>query len=281
MRPYHDKVVEAISRRGRRFRRASSPAAKLIASAARRAATAGGAAHKNRVRVTLAALLFDVDLATRMTRNELDHIVVVAGAREAGTAWVEESLGVPLQAGGEHERMGTHNALLRLGEKQYLEVISVNPMAPAPNRPRWFELDRLMPDSAPRLATWVARTADIGVAVAACPPPPLEILAMSRGVLSWLIAIPADGSLLGGGILPALIEWPADVHPLAGLTDHGCALTRLEGFHPDAGRLALSLDAIGLGEAIELRALPEGGRPYLVAHFETPHGPRTIGGPRA
>lgn len=49
--------------------------------------------------------------------------------------------------------MGTHNLMLRLGDSSYLEIIAINPAAPAPGRPRWFALDRLAGDGSPRLAT--------------------------------------------------------------------------------------------------------------------------------
>ena len=52
-----------------------------------------------------------------------------------------------MQVGGEHPRMGTHNLLLRLGDSVFLEVLSPNPDAPPPSRPRWFGLDALRPDS--------------------------------------------------------------------------------------------------------------------------------------
>jgi hypothetical protein len=55
--------------------------------------------------------------------------------------YVRQTLGVSPQAVGEHPRMGTHNYLLKLGEKFYFEVIAINPNASQPNRPRWFELD--------------------------------------------------------------------------------------------------------------------------------------------
>ena len=61
--------------------------------------------------------------------------------------------------------MGTHNAVLSLGPRLYLEVIAVDPSLPAPGRPRWFDLDepRMKAELAegPVLATWVARTRDL------------------------------------------------------------------------------------------------------------------------
>lgn len=69
-----------------------------------------------------------------MRRASLDHLVVVAPTLAAGAQYVEERLGVVMQPGGKHPRMGTHNLLLRLGDC-YLEVIAPNPDAPAPTRP--------------------------------------------------------------------------------------------------------------------------------------------------
>ena len=75
-----------------------------------------------------------------MSAAAIDHLVVAARTLSEGAAWLEERLGVSLSPGGEHPLFGTHNRLLSLGTG-YLEVIAVNPDAPAPTRPRWFGLD--------------------------------------------------------------------------------------------------------------------------------------------
>ena len=45
---------------------------------------------------------------------ELDHLVVAARDLDEGTAFVQNLLGVPLEPGGKHAAMGTHNRLLNL-----------------------------------------------------------------------------------------------------------------------------------------------------------------------
>src|SRR5690606_18671603 len=102
-------------------------------------------------------------------RSLIDHLVVTAPDLDTGAAWVKSLLGVEPVPGGGHAAMGTHNRLLKLGPSSYLEVIAVNPAAPAPTRPRWFALDELEPGEPPRLATWVVRTTDIEAAQAASP----------------------------------------------------------------------------------------------------------------
>ncbi|MFI5282308.1 MAG: VOC family protein [Candidatus Dormibacterales bacterium] len=213
-----------------------------------------------------------------MQINDLDHVVVVAGSREAGSAWVEAALGARPEMGGEHARMGTHNALLRLGDRQYLEVIAIDPQAPGPDRPRWFGMDRLTHDSPPRLAAWVARTPDLAQAAAASILPLGEIESMKRGALSWQIAVPIDGELLLEGALPTLIQWTGD-HPAAGLPDRGCRLLGLELFNPWPLALAALLQSIGLRHAVTIRTLPHDERPFLRATIETPIGLRVLGGP--
>jgi len=76
-----------------------------------------------------------------------------------------------------------------------------------------------------------------------------------------------------------VIEWTG-THPARGLPDRGCTLTRLEVFHPWPLALAQLLRSIGLRNAVMLRTLPDGDRPYLKAYIETPLGPRILGGPR-
>lgn len=205
----------------------------------------------------------------------LDHIAVAAPNLAAGADFVEHALGVRPQAGGAHPRMGTHNLLLRLGESTYLEVIARDPAAPAPSCPRWFELDRLAPDSPPRLATWVARTDDIAAAAGACGTAG-QIEPMTRGALSWRITIPPDGSLPAGGAAPTLIQWDAAPHPAAKLDDLGCHLEALQVFHSDPDGIRAMLDAIAFAGPVEVHALPTGEAPRLLARIRTPQGLRTL-----
>ncbi len=177
--------------------------------------------------------------------------------------------------------MGTHNALVRLGEKTYLEVISPNPLASRPARPRWFELDRMAHGATPRLATWVARTSDIRSATANCPADLGEIEPMSRGSLNWLITVPRDGSLPGGGVFPTLIEWQTLQHPAARLKDQGCTLRFLGLFHPAQSSLRALLTSLALADAAVAHEIQPGERPYLVAEIETRRGTRLIGSPSA
>ena len=208
-----------------------------------------------------------------MIETCFDHLVVVAGSRESGIEWVRERLGDPLEMGGEHRTMGTHNALLRLGDSSYLEVLAPNPDAASPDRPRWFGLGELHPGDPPRLAAWVARTNDLEGAV-------LErrigwgaVEPMARGPLRWFIAVRPDGSLPADGVAPVLLQWETKDHPAVGLPDRGCSFVALQGFHPRAEELREALDGIGFQGFF---TVSERRHPGLIGHIQTPSGVRSL-----
>ena len=209
-----------------------------------------------------------------MMRCEIDHLVITAPTLASGAEWVERSLGVAPGPGGAHPRMGTHNLLLRLGESTFLEVLAIDPSAARPARRRWFGLDDVGPEDAPRLVAWVARTDDLH----GCPADLLALLGpietMTRGPREWLITIPPDGGLTLGGALPALIEWQSPRAPAgASLPDVGCALAGLGLRHPQCGRLHELLVLAGLADPVAIGA----GTPGLWADIATPTGLRRLG----
>jgi hypothetical protein len=178
-----------------------------------------------------------------------DHLVVVCADLDQGAEWIQSTLGVTVLPGGRHVAMGTHNRLLRLGPRGYLEVIAIDPDAPPPDRPRWFGLDdpdtRTRAAVEPFIATWVVRTTDISAALNRVPELG-EILALSRGPYRWRIAVPANGRLPFDGVLPAVIQWDGDAHPAYALPDQGLALGDVTLRHPRADDLQPLLDRLGL-----------------------------------
>jgi hypothetical protein len=206
-----------------------------------------------------------------LPRSRLDHLVVTAASLEEGVGYVRRELGVAPETGGEHASMGTHNCLLKLGDKVFLEVIAPNPRAPHPGRPRWFQLDEPESIRAPRLATWVVRCDDIH---AAASPSLGKIETMERGSFEWLITVPHDGRLPLQGVAPTLIQWQSGSHPADALQDLACSLARFEGIHPQPERVNGMLRSIGFVGEFQVLA---GKAPALVAHIQTPAGRRRLG----
>ena len=210
----------------------------------------------------------------------LDHLVVAARTLDAGVAWCETTLGIAPGPGGRHPLMGTHNRLLAIATpafaRAYLEIIAIDAQAPAPGRPRWFDLDdaalRAAIEHAPALVHWVARCDDIDAAVAALARLGLDrgrVIEASRdtpaGRLSWRISVRDDGARLFDGALPTLIEWGA-VHPVDTMPASGATLESLALRSPDVAPLREALSALGAAVRIE------SGGPPLDALLHTPRG---------
>lgn len=199
---------------------------------------------------------------------QIDHLAVSAATLEEGIAHVEAALGVPLGPGGRHDYMSTHNRLLGLGPSDYLEVIAIDPEAPAVPHPRWFRLDEFR--GAPRLTNWVCRVADLDAALALAPSGAGRAVALARGDFRWRMGVPPDGRLPFDDCFPALIEWQGGLKPQDRLADSDCRLTRLEVAHPEADQLR---PLLALADA---RIHCVTGARALRATFATPHGERHL-----
>lgn len=201
---------------------------------------------------------------------ELDHVAVLGETLDAAATCAEAALGVALRPGGRHVRYGTHNRLLGLADGLYLEAIAIDPEAPSPPDPRWFGLDAFAGPA--RLDKWVCRVPDIDAAIAALPGVGRRV-DLTRGDLSWSMAVPEDGLLPFDGMCPALIQWHSPVPPGQTLPPSGLRLTRLTVAHPRAGALA-DLLAPHLADA-RLRFV-EAAAPRLGATLTGPGGEVTL-----
>ena len=195
----------------------------------------------------------------------LDHLAIVCADLDEGSRWLEQALGVSLQAGGQHARYGTHNRLLGLAEGLYLEVIAPDPDASIQG-PRWFGLDAA-PD-VPVLGNWICQAENLDLFRQTAGP----AVALERGALAWQITVPDDGSLPFGGAFPTLIKWAKSVeHPAKTLKPSGVRLRQLDVTTPHAEQVVIECGEIDprvvfiAGERVELRA-----------SFDTPNGPRVI-----
>lgn len=206
----------------------------------------------------------------------LDHLTVAALTLEEGVAHVQRSLGVTMPPGGSHPVMGTHNCLMQLGDRVFLEVIALDPDVTA-QRTRWFSLDdpgmhaRLK--QAPELISWVVRVPQLCAVLRDIDETVGEAVRVSRDSLSWLISVPRDGSMPFDGAFPTLIEWPEGPHPASQMADLGCRLKHLAIEHPRSARLARALAPIFSDDRVTTSG---GAAARLRAIVETPSGRREL-----
>ena len=167
---------------------------------------------------------------------------------------------------------------------QHLELIVIDPDAPAPARPRWFGLDdpalsaRLAnPAGEPELVAWVGRSPQIDMhrwGLITIGLQPGTTLAAERAVpgsstpLRWQIVLRDDGATLLGGAVPVLIQWMAG-HPCERLPASPVTLKRLavRGLPPRASEV-MRLRGVTRDDAADA--------PVLSATFDTPLGEVTL-----
>lgn len=165
----------------------------------------------------------------RLLPEMIDHLVYAVPELASGVRAVESLLGVSLSPGGRHPDLGSHNALLRIGPRTYLEVVAPDPDQPRPADGHWFAT----PDTVlPALVAWCARTDDLQ-ALAAGPGSHLvgPVRRMSRinpdgDAPSWTLTMPLRPPP-HCGVVPFFIDWGATRHPCATLPDAGVRLKSL------------------------------------------------------
>ncbi|MDQ2088329.1 VOC family protein [Marimonas arenosa] len=201
---------------------------------------------------------------------KLDHIAVACEALEEGRAHVEQALGVSLEPGGKHARLGTHNLLMGLEDGVYFEVIAIDPEAPDPGLRRWFNLDDFQ--GAPRLTNWICQTDDLDDALALAPPQMGQPIELTRGDLRWMMAAGIDGRLPFDQGFPAIISWGASPHPSTRLKPSGLRLERLIITNPQAAALRAALAPL----VSDARIVIEQGDVGMRAEFSSPTGQKVL-----
>ncbi|MEP3245030.1 MAG: VOC family protein [Sneathiella sp.] len=206
---------------------------------------------------------------------KLDHLTIIAPSLDEGINHVHTCLGIEPGNEAVHTNMGTHNRRLRLGDDLYLEIVAIDPDAPAPGRPRWLALDfqkQLQKDweARKRLKSWVARTEDIGQAISG-----YESL---LGAKTWLenafhFSVLPDGSLPLDGALPCVIDRGGNPPPSTRFEDQGFRLQDFVLDHPEPTKIIRHFNTLKISGHPTVRESPDF---RLSALIKTPDGIKTL-----
>lgn len=205
--------------------------------------------------------------------NKIDHAAIGAQTLDQAVTAMQGALGVTVPRGGKHEAMSTHNCVMQSGNESFLELLAIDPDAPAdPGRARWFTLDDPTTQARlaerPRALCWVVGTDDLDAVIAASPVDLGEVVVFTRGARSWRLTVPKDGSLPMGGLLPAFIEWSPGAHPSTAQQDLGVRLSAVHLSHPDPDALCAILRRLGVDHLAQIVE----GHGALSFELETPNG---------
>jgi hypothetical protein len=203
-----------------------------------------------------------------LARDAVDHLLLGVADRGLGIDWVEQRTGVKAVIGGSHPGVGTCNALLSLGERQYLEIIAPDPEQ-TQLAPRYQLLTTLR---TPRLITWAAAMRDADVTAKRLRAAGIEVGGVNPGSrqrpdgrqLRW-VTVGINSEL--GSVIPFFIEWdPATTHPAVD-SPPGCRLQAIAFMHPDPNRARDTLLRLGIDAAVT-----RGTEALLTAVLDTPKG---------
>ena len=147
--------------------------------------------------------------------HKLDHIVFGSFTLDEGTEFVENILKAKLSDIGYHKDMGTHNRVIRISERVYLEVIAIDPKARNLNNRKWFNLDNSKLQSklkkSPQIIGYVIENNDINITKCYD-----RFFESSRDIYKWQFAMPTfnknilNSEIVEAGMIPSLISWKSD-----------------------------------------------------------------------
>lgn len=208
----------------------------------------------------------------------LDHLTVIAPTLVEGVAHVRACLDLDVPFGQRHAYMGTHNHLLQLGGRTYLEIVALDPEADHPARRRWFGLDdqeqvRRDWEAGRRLRGWVAGTDDIDGILRGREAVFGRKVALPTAEPSFDFAIPDDGSLPRGGALPSIIDRRGTPRAMTSMADLGARLGGFSLEHPEADQIASLLRELGVDRP---PTVLRGAELRYRAAIETPGGLREL-----
>lgn len=197
----------------------------------------------------------------------IDHVVLGVSDLDRGIALVEQATGVPPTVGGRHTHLGTHNAVLSLGPRCYLEIL-----APDPTQNHLVDsLTVLAGLDEPKLVKWaIAGNVDRAVELfraTVLPNAAVESGARMRPDGCEIRWRQVGFLTLTRVDVPFGIHWaPGSVHPAEGPST-GCSLKRVEVVSPDTAVLRVVYEQLDTGA--KLQAGPQAS---LEAVLDTPLG---------
>jgi len=218
-------------------------------------------------------------------RLRVDHLVCgYLGDLESAMDEFEEATGVRPTRGGSHPNLGTHNAIVSLGNGAYFEILCRDPDQPEPPK-LWMGMGSLgtrCHDAQPSaLLTWaVDRAAQVDETVSTArangydpgDPEDFSRKKPDGSTLRWRLSYrhyTVEEMGAGGGVVPFLIDWRGSASPAAS-APAGCELVGLRAEAEDALTVGKRLRALGISpDDLQLK---QGERDKLIATLRTPKG---------
>jgi len=186
--------------------------------------------------------------------REIDHIVYAVKDLDQAMIAIAEVTGVTPVVGGCHTHKGTKNALIHLGNKCYLELITVDEANLNIKGPRWMGVDLI---DSPRITRWSLKSDDLASDAELLKAYQNDMGVIDKGsremnngqLLQWAMILPLSHPAVE--IIPFVTDWQqADIHPTDQLQE-ACALIDITLTHPDPHMINDTMRNLGLTTVVE------------------------------
>jgi hypothetical protein len=179
----------------------------------------------------------------------IDHVILAIDSLDRGIELLHNATGVSAAPGGAHLGRGTQNALMSLGDGQYLELIAPNPADPSPPILGAVQLEFTQYKSLTPIG-WAIRAEDAATERARLFARGLPVSELRPGsrtradnrVLRWTTFDPWKGH---GGVLPFVIAWSSDTPHPSQTSPAGCTRADIEIVSPNADSLRTQFASAG------------------------------------
>ncbi len=185
-----------------------------------------------------AGLISKPSLFFAADKLQYDHFLLGGSSLEAGIQFMKDKTGIEAVRGGKHPHIGTHNALLSLGEKVYLEII-----APDPDANSLIEAYTFLKEmNTPAIFMWAARTDKMDDLLKRVQAAGYKNSGISPGsrqradasILKWRSLSVETGI---NSVVPFFIEWDkSSKHPAID-SPKGCTIKSFEIEYPDPEKI--------------------------------------------
>ncbi|MEM6800958.1 MAG: VOC family protein [Bacteroidota bacterium] len=206
-----------------------------------------------------------------MNSRQIDHIVYTVFDLEEAMNSFQQKLGVRPVFGGYHKTEGTKNALLKLDQGIYLELLAADDDNKEIAPPRWMGVDFL---TQAQISRWALKSDNLqkdAEILQAYNPDMGQIKGGSRavaggGLLQWELIMPLSKPEVE--VLPFMVDWSqTEVHPFDQLPEMDCRLEELYMQHPDPVMVKSCFEKLG----VELR-VDESDKIGIRAVIQSPRG---------
>lgn len=202
--------------------------------------------------------------------NQIDHIVYAVHDLKKACGEIKRLTGVEPKIGGRHIQKGTKNALLYIGKKCYLELLSIDTENKKISAPRWMGIDYL---KEPKITRWAFSSREIEAKSKTLKTIDLEMGEIIAGEritadgkkLNWQMTKPLSSPEVE--VIPFMIDWSESAHHPADSLEKKCNLIAFEIYHPQPETIRSLFKKLTI--KLEVK---KSHQPRLAAIIEAPKG---------